>query len=367
MFVPDRRAFATPSPAFGTVVATRAPPALSANVSAVPMRNTATKITGSDTVPVAIVIARPPRTRARSRLTRIDRRRRSWRSMNAPAGMPMITHGSCWRNTEAAIANGSRVIVVTSSGPAARSAPSPTFVASDAAHSQRKSRPSARGASRSPTPLRIPPAPGVAELSLGTVSSSRPVHAGRRFSAKARKPSCASGVTRWRAMTRAVCHFAAPCDSPRTSRTIALAARAAVGPAASASSTAASIAASSDASPSTSSWTRPIRCARTRIEPATRREQRSRVGLADLGDDERRDDRRQDPEPRLGEPELRARLRDHQVADGAQAHPATERRALDPGDDGDGARVDASRTCRPSPSRPARCPRCRAPSPRASR
>ena len=100
MFVPDRRAFATPSPAFGTVVATRAPPALSANVSAVPMRNTATKITGSDTVPVAIVIARPPRTRARSRLTRIDSRRRSWRSMNAPAGIPMITHGSCWRNTE---------------------------------------------------------------------------------------------------------------------------------------------------------------------------------------------------------------------------------------------------------------------------
>ena len=55
------------------------------------------------------VSARPPRTRARSRSTRIDRRRRSRRSTNAPAGMPKITHGSCWRNTEAAIANGSRV------------------------------------------------------------------------------------------------------------------------------------------------------------------------------------------------------------------------------------------------------------------
>ena len=31
---------------------------------------------------------------------------------------------------------------------------------------------------------------------------------------------------------------------------------------------------------------------------------------------------------------------DHQVADGAQAHPAAERRTLDPDDDGDGARVE---------------------------
>ena len=42
------------------------------------------------------------------------------------------------------------------------------------------------------------------------------------------------------------------------------------------------------------------------IEPAATREQRAGVRLADLRDHERRDDRRQDPEPRLGEPEPRA-------------------------------------------------------------
>ena len=58
------------------------------------------------------------------------------------------------------------------------------------------------------------------------------VQAGLRFSVNAVKPSCASSLVRCRAMTRAVCHFADPWPSPRTSRTIALAARAAVGPAA---------------------------------------------------------------------------------------------------------------------------------------
>ena len=86
--------------------------------------------------------------------------------------------------------------------------------------------------------------------------------AGRRFSLNARKPSWASSLVRCRAMTRAVCHFAEPWPSPRTSRTIALAARAAVGPAASRSATAASTAASSASSPSTISWTSPIRAAR---------------------------------------------------------------------------------------------------------
>ena len=76
------------------------------------------------------------------------------------------------------------------------------------------------------------------------------------------------------------------------------------------------------------------------VEPAATREQRAGVRLADLGDHERADDGRQDPEARLGEPEPRARLGDDHVGDGAQPHPAAERRAVDPGDDRHGTRVD---------------------------
>ena len=133
--------------------------------------------------------------------------------------------------------------------------------------------------------------------------------AGRRFSVNARKPSCASSLVRCRAMTRAVCHLAEPWPSPRTSRTIAFAARAAVGPAASRSATAASTAASSASSPSTISWTSPIRAARVasnRRPPGNS----ARAWLSPiLAIDERADHRRQDPEPRLGEPEPRARTR----------------------------------------------------------
>ena len=64
------------------------------------------------------------------------------------------------------------------------------------------------------------------------------------------------------------------------------------------------------------------------------------MALADLGDDERADDRRQDPEPRLGEPEPGPRLGDDEVGDGAQAHPATERRAMDARDHRRRTRVD---------------------------
>ena len=76
------------------------------------------------------------------------------------------------------------------------------------------------------------------------------------------------------------------------------------------------------------------------IEPAAAGEQGTGVRFADLRDDERRDDGGEDAEPRLGEPESRARLGDHEVAHRAEAHPAPERRALDSRDDGHGARVD---------------------------
>ena len=141
-------------------------------------------------------------------------------------------------------------------------------------------------------------------------------------------------------MTRAVCHFDDPWPRPRTSRTIALAARAAVGPAASTSAMAASTAASSAASPSTTSWTSPIRWARTASNRRPPGNSARAWRLADLRDDERRDDRRQDPEARLGEPEPRPALGDDQVADRAQPHPAAERRAVDAHDERHGARVD---------------------------
>ena len=102
----------------------------------------------------------------------------------------------------------------------------------------------------------VPPPPATRR---GLGHSVPGAQAGRRFSLNARNPSWASSLVRWRAMTRAVCHLAEPWPRPRTSRTIALAARAAVGPAASRSATAASTAASSAASPSTISWTSPIR------------------------------------------------------------------------------------------------------------
>ena len=78
------------------------------------------------------------------------------------------------------------------------------------------------------------------------------------------------------------------------------------------------------------------------IEATTAREQRPGMRLADLGDDERGDDRRQDAQARLGEAELRAALGDDDVAHRAQAHPATERRAVDAGDDRHRAAVEVS-------------------------
>ena len=64
------------------------------------------------------------------------------------------------------------------------------------------------------------------------------------------------------------------------------------------------------------------------------------MALTDLGDDERRDDRWQDPETRLREPEARAALGDDEVCDSTQAHPAAKRGALHPRDDRDRAGVD---------------------------
>jgi hypothetical protein len=77
-----------------------------------------------------------------------------------------------------------------------------------------------------------------------------------------------------------------------------------------------------------------------RVETPTTREQGARLRLADLGDDERGDDRRQETQPGFGEAEPRAGLRDDEVRHRTQAHAAAERGALDPGDDRHGAAVD---------------------------
>jgi len=77
-----------------------------------------------------------------------------------------------------------------------------------------------------------------------------------------------------------------------------------------------------------------------RVEPPAAGEEGAGVGLADLRDDERADDRRQDPEARLGEPESGPAFGDDDVGHGTQAHPAAERRPMDPGDDRRRAGVD---------------------------
>ena len=207
---------------------------------------------------------------------------------------------------------------------------------SSSAISSRVSHTTRRATSPSVPPVRqpLPRAPTAHSSSLGGVQ------AGDRFASNAANPSRASSLTRWRAITRAVCHFAEPWPRPRTSRTMALAARAAVGPEDRTSPTAASTAASSAASPSTTSWTRPIRWARTasnRRPPGnSARAWVSPIlattnGAMTAG---------RMPEAGLGEPEPRAALGDDQVRHRAQAHPAAEGRALDPRDDRHRARVD---------------------------
>ena len=117
----------------------------------------------------------------------------------------------------------------------------------------------------SPASLAAARAGGVA-LARAPPSVARPlsgVHAGRRFSVNARKPSWASALVRCRAITRAVCHFDEPWAGrgPRGRSTWRRGPPS--GRPARRSPTADSTAASSAASPSTTSWTSPIRWART--------------------------------------------------------------------------------------------------------
>jgi hypothetical protein len=125
-------------------------------------------------------------------------------------------------------------------------------------------------------------------------------------------------------MTRAVCHFDDPWPRPRTSRTIAFAARTAVGPAASTSRTAALDGGVEARLAFDHLVDEPDPLRADRVEPAAAREQAPRVALPDLRDDERRDDRRQDAQPRLGEAEAGPGLGDHEVGHRAQPHAAAQ-------------------------------------------
>ena len=103
-------------------------------------------MSGTVPAPVATATVRAVSTAARTRFTASTRRRRSSRSTYAPLISEKSSHGSCWAKAAPAISAGSSVSEATSSGPAARTMPSPTFETALAAHSGPKPRPS-RGAS----------------------------------------------------------------------------------------------------------------------------------------------------------------------------------------------------------------------------
>ena len=85
--------------------------------------------------------------------------------------------------------------------------------------------------------------------------------------------------------------------------------------------------------PATTSCTSPIVERAAGVEAFAGQEQRARVRSADLGDDERRDHRRQDAEFRLGEPEDRPFGGDDDVADRREPRTAAQRGAVDAADD----------------------------------
>ena len=176
----------------------------------------------------------------------------------------------------------------------------------------------------------------------------------------AERPGTLPGLppeTRCLAMTRAVCHFADSCPGrgPRGRSPLPRAPRR---PRGEEVRHGRSTAASSASSPSTTSCTSPIRRARVasnRRPPGksarhgSRRSWRSRTG----------DDRRQDPQARLGEPEpgagsaMTSRHR-------AQAHAAAERRALTRAITGTGQRSMASNMSAITIASCSFCPRRRA-------
>jgi hypothetical protein len=120
-----------------------------------------------------MVAASNPTTPARSPLTATSNRRRSTRSMTAPATTPNTTHGMRWAKTAIATANGSRVIAATNSGPAASRTPSASPVSVAADHRTRKLRPSDAGSSASRTIAGSAGRAGQADTAVGHVDVRR--------------------------------------------------------------------------------------------------------------------------------------------------------------------------------------------------
>ena len=83
-----------------------------------------------------------------------------------------------------------------------------------------------------------------------------------------------------------------------------------------------------------------------RIEPFARECERARVRRTDLGEHERRDDRRDEPEFGFGESEARVGRRDRDVADRDEPRSAAERRTVDPRDGGLGHAIDRAEHAR---------------------
>ena len=125
---------------------------VSANVSAVPRRNMATRTTAmltrsSDDRGAERRGGSPPAPGVRRSMIR----RRSSRSAATPASRPKNSHGTRCSTTASATRNGSRVWEATSSGPAARAMPSPRLLTHDDPSSQRNETPSRDGATASST------------------------------------------------------------------------------------------------------------------------------------------------------------------------------------------------------------------------
>ena len=139
------RLFASARSSRWTSIGTSVLDALSANVSAVPSRNMATSTSQIVATSTATAVASSTRTRVRTESTTMTSRRRSSRSVTAPAHSPNSSGGSHWSSAASATRNASSVRDATSSGPAASTIPSPRFVLHDEASSHRNPVPSRRG------------------------------------------------------------------------------------------------------------------------------------------------------------------------------------------------------------------------------
>ena len=155
-------------------------------------------------------------------------------------------------------------------------------------------------------------------------------------------PSWPSGLMRSPAMVAAVVWRASSGCRDVTVRASILAARTPVGPLWPISLSTVLVTAAS----SSSSWydlvDEPDGGHALRVEALGGHEERSGVRLANLRDDERRDHRRGDAQPRLGEAEARSLRRDDNIADGDQTRAAAERRAVDASDHRMAAGVDGA-------------------------